>query len=157
MKWKEIQRASIKATQYSQQPHFTMGSDIRFVSCTCVNKQRCPLVVLSWLRRFLMSVRRSCGTLKMICYTPFRECYSQNSTVLWNPHLNEFHNLWKVRMLTPALQIDKLCHEFITGGLLEVRWWVISGTTDRIQLFCYPLTLLFPFLINVRVIRGKKA
>lgn len=91
--------------------------------------------------KFLMSVWRSCGALKMICYTSFREFYSQNSTVLWNPHLNELHDLWKVRMLTPALQIDKLCPKFITGGLLEVREWVSSGTFKRIQMFCPSLTL----------------
>lgn len=46
------------------------------------------------------------------------EFYSQNSTVLWNLHLHALHGLQKVRMLTPALQIDKLCPTFITGGLL---------------------------------------
>lgn len=74
--------------------------------------------ILMW--RFLMSVWRSCGALKMKYYTSFWEFYSQNSTVLWNPHLNELHDLWKVRMLTPALQIDKLRLKFIAGGLLEV-------------------------------------
>lgn len=102
-------------------PHFPLGTDVRLFCCTCVNKQRCQPVVWSWLWNFLLHVWRSCATLKMICYTSFREFYSQNSTVLWNLHLHALHGLQKVRMLTPALQIDKLCPTFITGGLLEVR------------------------------------
>lgn len=102
-------------------PHFTLGTDGRLFCCTCVDQKRWPPGLWSWVWSFLLLVWRSCGTLKMKCYTSFWEFYSQNSIVLWNPHLNALHDSWKVRMLTPALQIDKPCPKFITGGLLEVR------------------------------------
>lgn len=67
-----------------------------------------PTVVCSQLWRSRWVSGDHVGALKMICYTSFWEFYSRNRVVLWNPHLNELHDLWKVWMLTPALQIDKL-------------------------------------------------